>query len=95
MSNEIILSKSTEDTVMELDGEGAANYEQLKDLIRKECDKRDHCYAQLKEKYNKLEHDITHPKQQKTMTQRGCTALSNQAGTSKKNKSDQKPASTQ
>ena len=34
-----------EDTAMELDGEGAANYEQLKDLIRKECDKRDRKYA--------------------------------------------------
>ena len=31
--NEIILGKSTEDTTMELGGEGAANYEQLKDLI--------------------------------------------------------------
>ena len=45
LSNEIILGKSTEDTTMELDGEGAANYEQLKDLIRKECDKRDRKYA--------------------------------------------------
>ena len=33
LSNEIILGKSTEDTAMELDGEGATNYEQLKDLI--------------------------------------------------------------
>ena len=41
LSNEIILGKSTEDTAMELDGEGATNYEQLKDLIQKECDKRD------------------------------------------------------
>ena len=80
---------------MELDRDGAANYEQLKDLIRKECDKRDHHYAQLKEKYNKLEHDITHTKQQKNMGQRGCTTLSNQASTSKKNKSNRKPASTQ
>ena len=35
LSNEIIMGKSTEDTTMELDGEGTANYEQLKDLIRK------------------------------------------------------------
>ena len=42
LSNEIIMGKSTEDTVMELDGEGVANYEQLKDLICKECDKHDH-----------------------------------------------------
>ena len=45
LSNEIILDKSTEDTAMELDGEGATNYKQLKDLIRKECDKRDRKYA--------------------------------------------------
>ena len=31
--NEIILGKLTEETTMELDGEAAANYEQLKDLI--------------------------------------------------------------
>ena len=41
LSNEIIMGKTTEDTAMELDGEGAANFEQLQDLIRKECDKRD------------------------------------------------------
>ena len=29
------MDKSTENTVMELDGEGAANFEQLQDLIRK------------------------------------------------------------
>ena len=45
LSNEIILCKSTEDTAMELDGEGATNYEQLKDLIQKECDKWDRKYA--------------------------------------------------
>ena len=55
---------------MELDGEGAANDEQLKDLIQKKCDKHDHCYTQLKEKYNKLEHDIAHTKQQKYMAKR-------------------------
>ena len=37
LSNKIIMAKSTEDTVMELDREGVANYEQLKDLIHKEC----------------------------------------------------------
>ena len=41
LSNKIIMGRSTEDTAMELDGEGAANYEQLKDLIHKECDKCD------------------------------------------------------
>ena len=39
-----MLGKATEDTVMELDGEHAANFHQLKDLIRKECDKQDHHY---------------------------------------------------
>ena len=45
LSSEIILGKSTKDTAMELDGKGAPNYEQYKDLIRKECDKRDRKYA--------------------------------------------------
>ena len=66
-----ILGKSTEDTSIELDGEGAANYEQLKDLIRKECDKRDCKYARLEDKYNKLEQQVTHKDQQKNMAQRG------------------------
>ena len=43
LSNEIILGESTEDTATELDGEGAANYKQLKDLIQKECDKKAAC----------------------------------------------------
>ena len=77
MSNKIILDKSTEDTVMELDGEGMANYKQLKDLIWKESDKCDHCYTQLEEKYNKLEHNITHTKQQKNMAQRGFQTMTN------------------
>ena len=57
--------------MMELDREGVANYEQLKDLIHKECDKHDRCYAQLEEKYNKLEHDITHTKQQQKHDKEG------------------------
>ena len=65
------MGKSTEDTVMELDREGAANYKQLKDLICKECDKCDCCYAQLEEKYNKLVHNVTHTNQQKNMGKRG------------------------
>ena len=40
LSHEIIMGKTTEDTAMELDGEGAADFEQLQDLIRKECNKR-------------------------------------------------------
>ena len=52
------MGKSTEDTAMELDGEGAANFEQLQDLIRKECDKCDRKYARLEEKCNKLEQQV-------------------------------------
>ena len=36
---EIIQGKATEDTAMELDSEGATNYEQLEELIHKECNK--------------------------------------------------------
>ena len=69
LSNEIIMGKTTEDTVMELDGEGAADFEQLQDLIRKECNKRDRKYAQLEDKCNKLEQQVKNP--QKTC-QRGA-----------------------
>ena len=75
---------------MELDGEGAANYEQLKDLIRKECDKQDRKYARLKDKYNKLEQQVTHKDQQKNMAQRGRQSNTEGTCTSKKNKSVQK-----
>ena len=61
LSNEIIMGKSTEDTAMELEGEGAADFEQLQDLIRKECDKRDRKYAQLEDKCNKLEQQVKNP----------------------------------
>ena len=66
LSNEIIMGKTTEDTAMELDGEGAAKFEQLQDLIRKECDKRDHKYARLEDKYNNLEQQVTQKGHQKT-----------------------------
>ena len=55
------MGKTTEDTAMELDGEGAANFEQLQDLIRKECDKRDRKYARLEDKCNKLEQQVKNP----------------------------------
>ena len=61
LSNEIIMGKTTEDTAMELDGEGAANFEQLQNQIRKECDKRDRKYAQLEDKCNKLEQQVKNP----------------------------------
>ena len=69
LSNEIIMGKTTEDTAMELDGEDAVNFEQLQDLIRKECDKRDRKYAQLEDKCNKLEQQVKNP--QKNMPKRG------------------------
>ena len=53
------MGKSTEETAMELDGEGTANFEQLQDLIQKECDKPDRKYARLEEKFNKLEQQVT------------------------------------
>ena len=54
LSNEIILGKTTENTAMELDAEGGASFEQLQELIKKECDKRDKKYRSLEQKYNKL-----------------------------------------
>ena len=60
------MGKTTEDTAMEVDGEGATNFEQLHDLIRKECDKRDRKYARLEDKYNKLEQQVTQKNHQKT-----------------------------
>ena len=59
LSNKIIMGKSTKEIAMELDREGAANFEQLQDLIRKECNKRDRKYARLEEEYNKLEQQVT------------------------------------
>ena len=93
LSNEIIMGKTTEDTVMELDGEGAANFEQLQDLIRKECDKRDRKYAQLEDKCNKLEQQVKN--HQKTMPKRGHSPNHEEPGTSKKNKSNQRNAPKQ
>ena len=71
LSNEIIMGQATEDTVMELGREGTANFEQLKDLIRKECDKQDCRCAHLEDKYKKLEHQVTNHDQQKNMAKRG------------------------
>ena len=90
LSHEIIMGKTTEDTAMELDGEGAADFEQLQDLIRKECDKRDRQYAKLEEKCNKLEQQVKNP--QKNMPKRGRSPNHEEPGASKKNKSNQKNA---
>ena len=90
LSHEIIMGKTTEDTAMELDREGAADFEQLQDLIRKECDKRDRRYAKLEEKCNKLEQQVKNPK--KNMPKRGRSPNHEEPGASKKNKSNQKNA---
>ena len=87
------MGKTTEDTAMELDGEGATNFEQLQDLIRKECDKCDRKYARLEDKCNKLEQQVKNP--QKNMSKRGRSPNHEEPGTSKKNKSNQKNAPNQ
>ena len=87
LSNEIIMGKTTEDTAMELDGEGAANFEQLQDLIRKECDKRDRKYAQLEDKCNKLEQQVKNP--QKTCQRGAALQITKNPAPRRKNKSNQ------
>ena len=82
LSNEIIMGKTTEDSAMELDGDGAANFEQWQDLIRKECDKRDRKYARLEDKCNKLEQQVKNP--QKNMPKRGRSPNHEEPGASKK-----------
>ena len=66
LSNEIIMGKTTENTAMELDAEGGASFEQLQELIKKECDKRDKKYRFLEQKYNKLQESLEHSQLQKT-----------------------------
>ena len=88
------MGKSTKDTAMELDGEGAANFEQLQDLIRKECDKRDRKYVQLEEKFHKLEQQVT-KKDQKNMSQRCQPSNNDRTVASKKNKSNKRQAPNQ
>ena len=95
LSNEIIMGKTTEDTAMELDREGVANFEQLQDLIRNECDKRDRKYARLEDKCNKLEQQLTQKNAQNNMTQRGRSTNHEEPGASKKDKSNQRNAMKQ
>ena len=92
LSNEIIMGKTTKDIVMELDGEGAANFEQLQDLIWKECDKRDRKYARLEDKCNMLEQQVKNP--QKNMPKRGRSPNQEEPGASKKNKSKRRNTPT-
>ena len=77
LSTEIILGKTTEDTAMELDAEGGASFEQLQDLIKKECDKRDKKYRSLEQKYNKLQDSFENSQLQKNLQMRGQRGASN------------------
>ena len=88
------MGKSTEETAMELDGEGAANFEQLQDLIRKECDKRDRKYARLEDKYNKLEQQVT-KNYPTNMQQRGQPSNNDGTGASMKNKFNKRQTTNQ
>ena len=62
---------------MELDTEGGASFEQLQELIKKECDKRDKKYRSLEQKYNKLYDSVEHSQKQKNMPMRGLRGASN------------------
>ena len=77
LSTEIIMGKTTEDTAMELDAEGGASFEQLQDLIKKECDKRDQKYRSLEQKYNKLQDSFDNSQPQKNLHTRGPRGASN------------------
>ena len=77
LSTEIIMGKTTEDTAMELDAEGGASFEQLQDLIKKECDKRDKKYRSLEQKYNKLQDSFDSKQSQKNLQTRGQRGASN------------------
>ena len=81
LSNDIILGKATESTAMELDAEGGASFEQLQELIKKECDKRDKHYRSLENKYNKLQESLQQS-QQKNSPPRGQGGASNKKKTS-------------
>ena len=76
LSNEIILGKTTESTAMELDAEGGGGFEQLQELIKKECDKRDKNYHSLEQKYNKLQESLVQSPQ-KNSKARGQGGASN------------------
>ena len=76
LSNDIILGKATESTAMELDAEGGGSFEQLQELIKKECDKRDKHYRSLKNRYNKLQESLQQS-QQKNSSPRGQGGASN------------------
>ena len=69
LSMEIVLGKTTENTAMELDAKGGASFEQLQDLIKRECNKRDKKYRSLEQKYNKLQESFETRNRNKTYKQ--------------------------
>ena len=77
LSTEIILGKTIEDTAMKLDAEGGTSFEQLQDLIKKECDKQDKKYRSLEQKYNKLQESFRNLQSQKNLQIRGQRGSSN------------------
>ena len=66
LCTEIIMGKTTKDAAMELNAEGGTSFEQLQNLIKKECDKRDKKYRSLEYKYNKLQELLETSQSQKT-----------------------------
>jgi hypothetical protein len=79
LATELVDGKATEDTAMELDAEGAASHELLRDLIRKEVEKRDKKYEELNRKYQTLQKE----KQSRTTPQKkGNTRGRQQSGAS-------------
>ena len=77
---------------MELDAEGGASFEQLQELIKKECDKRDKKYRSLEQKYNTLQESLEHLQQKKHMPRRGPRGASNKK---KSQPSNQRRVTTQ
>ena len=61
---------------MELDAVGGASFEQLQELIRKECDKRKK-NRPLEQKYNKLQESVDLSQQHQNMPMRGPRGASN------------------
>ena len=88
-SNEIILGKTTESTAMELDDEGGASIEQIQELIKKECDKRDKNYRSLERKYNTLQESLEQSQQKNSKT-RGQGGTSNKKKLSRRNQSQRR-----
>ena len=91
LSTEIIMGKTTEDTAMELDAEGGASFEQLQDLIKKECDKRDKKYRCLEQKYNKLQDSFDSKQSQKNLNEGPTRRLEQKEITNGKSSTGPKP----